>query len=206
MAGGVFAVIIRVMGLRVVTLNMNGIRSAFRKGLGAWLAEVAPDIVCAQEVRAQAGDLSAEMLAPAGLRGYFSFALRPGYSGVGVYARQKPRAVWERFGHSLLDEEGRFLRLDFGELSVVSLYMPSGSSGSARQAVKFAAMEVLGEWFSARAGDGRDWLVCGDINIARTKRDIRNWRGNLKNSGFLPEEREWMRELVEERGWRDVFR
>ena len=194
------------MSLRVSTLNLNGVRAAFRKGLGAWLAESAPDILCAQEVRARAGDLSPEMLAPAGMHGCFSFASRPGYSGVGVYSRRKPLAVRDKFGHSLLDEEGRYLQADFPELSVVSLYMPSGSSGDVRQGVKYEAMEILREWLLARMTDGREWLICGDINIARTEKDIRNWRGNLKNSGFLPEEREWMRALIEDAGWRDVFR
>ena len=192
--------------LRVVSLNLNGVRAAFRKGLPEWLEAAAPDIVCAQEVRAQPADLSPEMLAPAGMRGHFAFAARPGYSGVGIYSRRKPLAVHDTFGHPLLDEEGRFLRLDFPEFSVVSLYMPSGSSGEARQAVKYQVMGIMREWLAARMTDGREWLICGDINIARTEKDIRNWRGNLKNSGFLPEEREWMRGLIEDAGWRDVFR
>ena len=192
--------------LRVATLNLNGIRAAFRKGLGEWLREHAPDILCAQEVRAQAADLSPEMRAPAGMRGCFAFAQRPGYSGVGIYSREKPLAVRDRFGHPLLDDEGRFLQADFRAFSVVSLYLPSGSSGDARQKVKFQAMEILREWLAERIADRREWLVCGDINIARTEKDIRNWRGNLKNSGFLPEEREWMRGLVGDLGWRDVFR
>ena len=192
--------------LRVATLNMNGARAAFRKGLAEWLEQSAPDILCAQEVRAQAADLSPAMLAPAGMRACFAFADRPGYSGVGIYSREKPLAASDKFGHPLLDDEGRFLRADFRAFSVVSLYMPSGSSGDARQAVKFRAMDILREWFAARIGDGREWLVCGDINIARTEKDIRNWRGNLKNSGFLPEEREWMRALIEDLGWKDVFR
>ena len=192
--------------MRVVTLNMNGIRAAFRKGLAEWMDGGAPDILCAQEVRAQAADLSPQMRAPAGMRGHFAFAQKPGYSGVGIYAKQKPTAVRDRFGHPLLDDEGRFLQLDFSAFSAVSLYMPSGSSGDARQQVKYQAMDILREWFAERVRDGREWLVCGDINIARTEKDIRNWRGNLKNSGFLPEEREWMRGLIEDLGWRDVFR
>ena len=194
------------MTLRVATLNLNGVRAAFRKGLCEWLCDSAPDILCAQEVRAQEGDLSPTMRAPAGMRGEFSLANRPGYSGVAVYSRRKPKTTPVRFGHPLLDEEGRFLQTDFASFSVVSLYVPSGSSGEARQAVKYEAMRILREWLAARIADGREWLVCGDINIARTEKDIRNWRGNLRNSGFLPEEREWMRGVVEDVGWRDVFR
>ena len=200
------------MPLRVVTLNLNGVRAAFRKGLGQWLAQTKPHILCAQEVRAQQHQLVPETAAPANLRGHFAFAQKPGYAGVAVYAKQKPDAVHNQFGHPLLDDEGRFVQLDFPGFSVVSLYLPSGSSGDARQQVKYQAMELMREWFAEkirrnqRGRDRREYLVCGDINIARSEKDIRNWRGNLKNSGFLPEERQWMNALVGDGGWKDVFR
>lgn len=195
--------------LRVVSLNLNGIRSAWRKGLAAWLDEEKPDIVCLQEIKAQAKDLSDEMHAPAPLRGYFSLAARPGYSGVGVYTRRRPQAVQHRFGNAAVDDEGRFIRLDFPTCSVVSLYMPSGSSGEARQAFKYRLMAQFRRRFAAyqreAADTGRQFILCGDWNIARTQKDIRNWRGNQKNSGFLPEEREWIGALLAV-GWVDVFR
>ena len=193
--------------LKVVSFNMNGVRSAFRKGFDDWLATHRPDVVCVQELKAQEKDLSGAMRAPAGLSGYFSFAQRPGYSGVGIYCRQIPRRVCRRFGHPVIDEEGRFIRLDFDGYSVVSLYLPSGSSGEARQAVKFEVMRAV---YRRLAGYQRarktEFVVAGDINIAHTKKDIRNWRGNQKNSGFLPEEREWLDRVFGKLRWVDAFR
>ena len=195
---------------RVITLNLNGIRSAHRKGVGEWLAAARPDIVCFQEVRASKTDITAEMSRPAGLRGEFVLPEKRGYSGVGVFASRA--GVVRKFGKkgSVLDEEGRYLRMDFDDLSVISLYMPSGSSGETRQEVKFRVMDELMPRLAAYqkkgAKEGREFLVCGDINIAHTEKDIRNWRGNRKNSGFLPEEREWLSRLFDKAGWVDVFR
>ena len=195
--------------LRVVSLNLNGIRAAWRKGLAAWLAAEKPDVVCMQELKAQAADLTDEMTAPAPLRGYFSFAARPGYSGVGIYTRHRPQAVTHRFGDAGVDGEGRFIRVDFPACSVVSLYMPSGSSGEVRQEFKYRLMKKFRRRFAAyqreTAESGRQFILCGDWNIAHTQQDIRNWRGNQKNSGFLPEEREWFGALLAA-GWVDVFR
>ena len=190
--------------LRIVTINFNGVRAAWRKGFLEWLQAAAPDIVCAQELKARADDLSESMRDPAGLRGYFRFAERPGYSGVAIYARAAPRRV-ERavLRDAEFDCEGRLLELFFGGFSVVSLYMPSGSSGAARQAVKYRAMEKIFARFEKRRGER---VICGDLNIAHTQKDIRNWRGNLKNSGFLPEEREWLTRFLGDAGYVDVFR
>ena len=200
--------------MRVLTFNLNGIRAAWRKGAGEWLQSAGADIVCMQEVRASAEDLSEGMRRPAGLRGEFNLPLRRGYSGVGLLAKKQPRRVVRRFApskkESVWDEEGRFLRMDFEKFSAVSLYLPSGSSGDARQAVKETAMAELMPWLAARRKEaektGREFLVCGDFNIAHTEKDIRNWRGNRKNSGFLPHEREWLSRLFSETGWTDVFR
>ena len=194
---------------RVLTLNLNGIRAAERKGLSLWLQKAAPDIACWQEVRATADDLTASMRTPAGLSGAFVAAQKRGYSGVALLAKKKPRAQ-SVFGGGLMDEEGRFLRFDFPSLSVISLYMPSGSSGDERQQIKYQVMDKMGEclraWRREADDTGRDFLVCGDINIAHTEKDIKNWRGNRKNSGFLPEEREWLSSLFGEGGWVDVLR
>lgn len=196
--------------LRVVTLNANGIRSAFRKGLARWLVATRPDIVCVQELKVQEKDLTDEMLCPAGLRGYFCFAQKPGYSGVAVYTRTPPLACQRRFGHATIDDEGRFIRLDFARWRAVSLYLPSGSSGEVRQDTKYEVMTAvarrLQHWQRQAAKDGRAFLLCGDFNIAHTQKDIRNWRGNQKNSGFLPEERAWMSRIFARGKWVDVFR
>jgi len=192
--------------LRVITLNLNGIRSAARKGFFVWLESQAADIVCLQEVKAQAGDLDDTMRAPGGLRGHFHFAEKPGYSGVGIYARRQPDAVVEGLGIPEFDREGRYLQLDFPGHSVVSLYLPSGSSSPERQQVKFRFMELFEPRLRALAGAGREVLVCGDWNIAHREIDLKNWRSNQKNSGFLPEERAWIGRVFEELGWVDVFR
>ena len=203
--------------LRVITLNLNGVRSAYRKGLAEWLKVARPDILCWQEVRAHEKDMMPTMHHPAGLNGVFVLPDKPGYSGVALFAAQKPQAVVRRFGsterrkrHGVIDVEGRFVRMDFANFSVISLYMPSGSSGEARQIIKERVMKQLYRYLAAcrREADesGRDFLLCGDINIAHTEKDIRNWRGNLNNSGFLPHERAWMTRLLEKAGWRDVFR
>ncbi len=192
--------------MRVISINLNGIRSAYNKNFLPWLQQQNADIVCLQELKAQAADLTAEMLAPAGYHGYFHYAEKKGYSGVGIYCRKKPKKIIEGLGIPEFDSEGRYLEAQFGNISVVSLYLPSGSSGEERQAVKFkflaAFMPHLREMFAS----GREILLCGDWNIAHTEKDLKNWRGNRKNSGFLPEERAWMTELLNDVGFVDVFR
>ncbi|WP_435628077.1 exodeoxyribonuclease III [Candidatus Ferrigenium straubiae] len=192
--------------MRIITLNLNGIRSAATKGFYQWLAEQEADIVCLQELKAQAADMTAQMLAPSGYRGHFHYAEKKGYSGVGIYTRREPDAVIEGLGIPEFDAEGRYLEAQFGNLSVVSLYLPSGSSGEERQAVKFGFMEAFMPHLVALRQSGREVIVCGDWNIAHTEKDLRNWRGNRKNSGFLPEERAWLTRLFDEVGFIDVFR
>jgi exodeoxyribonuclease III len=191
---------------RVVTLNLNGIRSAARKGFFEWLGDQQADIVCVQELKAQAGDMTPEMLAPAGYRGYFNYAERPGYSGVGIYSRIEPDRVGIGIGVPDLDAEGRYLELVFGALRVVSLYLPSGSSSPERLAVKFRFMREFLPRLRALASDGLETVICGDWNIAHREIDLRNWRGNLQSPGFLPEERAWLSRLFDEFGFVDVFR
>jgi len=192
--------------LRVVSLNLNGIRSATSKGLFDWMAGHNADILCLQELKAQAGDLSEQMKAPAGYHGFFHYAEKKGYSGVGIYCRQAPDRVVEGIGHAGFDAEGRYLRADFGNLSVISVYVPSGSSSPERQEAKFAFMEEFSPVLAALHAEGREVVICGDWNIAHKEIDLKNWKGNLKNSGFLPEERAWIGQLFEEKGWVDVYR
>ncbi len=192
--------------LRVITLNLNGIRSASSKGVFAWLAAQDADVVCLQELKAQAPDLSLEMLNPPGLHGYFHYAEKKGYSGVGIYSRKQPDQIIEGLGIADIDAEGRYIEAVYGDLSVVSLYLPSGSSGEERQAAKFAFMERFLPRLEALANSGREFILCGDWNIAHREIDLKNWKGNRKNSGFLPEERAWMSDLFERVGLVDVYR
>lgn len=196
--------------LRIITLNLNGIRSAARKGWLDWLVAQQADIVCVQEIKAQAADLTDELRSAAGMQGYFHFAEKKGYSGVGLYAKTAPEKVATGIGVSEFDAEGRYLRADWPGLSVISLYLPSGSSSPERQAAKFRFMDVfyprLTEMRAEALETGREILLCGDWNIAPTKKDLKNWKSNQKNSGFLPEERDWIDRVKSELGWADAYR
>ena len=192
--------------LRIVTANLNGIRSAERKGFYRWLSRSRADIVCLQELKAQAADMSATMLAPKGYRGFFDYADKRGYSGVGLYTRHEPERVVQGIGVSDIDREGRYVRVDFRRVTVVSLYLPSGSSSAERQAVKFRFLERFLPHLSGLMAEGREVVLCGDWNIAHKEIDLKNWRSNQKNSGFLPEERAWLTRVFDEVGWVDVFR
>lgn len=192
--------------LRIITLNLNGIRSAARKGFIDWLALCGADVVCVQELKAQAADMVDDFLRPCGYTGYFHFAEKKGYSGVGIYTRHAPSGIIEGTGHADIDSEGRYIRADFDNLSVISVYQPSGSSGEERQQVKFSFMERFFPLLAQMRAEGREIILCGDWNIAHREIDLKNWRGNRKNSGFLPEEREWLTRVFDELGWVDVFR
>ena len=192
--------------LRIITLNLNGIRSAARKGFFTWLARTRADVVCVQELKCHPGDMTAEVKRAGRLKGHFHCAEKKGYSGVGIYTRHEPDRIVEGLGIPDIDREGRYIRADFGNLSVISLYQPSGSSGEERQAVKFAFMERFFPLLKALRAEGREIVLCGDWNIAHREIDLRNWRGNRKNSGFLPEEREWLTRVFDELGWVDTFR
>jgi exodeoxyribonuclease-3 len=192
--------------LRIITLNLNGIRSAVGKGLLEWLAARKADVVCLQEVKAHLADLVPATLDPRPYSGRFSCAEKKGYSGVGLYCRKQPDKVISGFGSSEFDAEGRYLRADFGKLSVISVYLPSGSSSDERQQAKFRFLREFMPHLSRLKASGREILVCGDWNIAHKEIDLKNWRSNQKNSGFLPEERAWLSEVFDRHGWVDVFR
>ncbi|MDP3482674.1 MAG: exodeoxyribonuclease III [Sulfuricella sp.] len=192
--------------MRIITLNLNGIRSAASKGLFEWLPQQQADIVCLQELKAQLPDLTPEMRAPEGFHGYFHAAEKKGYSGVGIYSRRQPDNVVEGMGIAEIDAEGRYLQADFGKLSVISLYLPSGSSGEERQAAKFRFLDYFAPHLAALKAEGREVVLCGDWNIAHQEIDLKNWKSNQKNSGFLPEERTWLTKVFDEIGWVDVYR
>lgn len=192
--------------LRVVTLNVNGIRSCLKKGLATWLAEHRPTIACLQEIRARPEDLGDWADGPPGYHCYWQPAQRPGYAGVAILSRIKPSRVETLPRAPLMNAEGRWLAAHYADFVVVSCYLPSGTSGAERQQVKYACMQKAEAKMARWARDGGRYLVCGDINIAHTKADIRNWRANQKNSGFLPAERAWLDKLLGPLGWVDVFR
>jgi len=192
--------------MRIISVNLNGIRSAAGKGFYEWLALQDADIVCLQELKSQEADMTGQMLMPPGYHGYFHYAEKKGYSGVGIYCREQPQRVMAGLGIAGFDAEGRYLCADFANLSVVSLYLPSGSSGEERQAVKLKFMAAFLPRLRDLKASGREVVICGDWNIAHREIDLKNWRGNKKNSGFLPEERAWLTELFDEVGFADVFR
>ena len=192
--------------MRIITLNLNGIRSAVNKGLLRWLPRQGADVVCLQEIKAQAADLTDVVRGPGSLRGYFHFAAKKGYSGVGLYCKRVPDQIITGFGIPDIDVEGRYIEARFGALSLVSLYVPSGSSSERRLAIKFSFLERIIPRLHALAGSGRDVILCGDWNIAHREIDLKNWRTNRKNPGFLPQEREWLTGVFETLGFVDVFR
>ncbi len=197
--------------MRIISANLNGIRSAATKGFFDWLPSQQADVVCVQELKAQAADLKPEFIQPDGLSGVFHYAEKKGYSGVGLYTRKPPRTIIEGLGLPEFDAEGRYIEAGFdnpdgGTLSVISLYQPSGSSSDERQQAKFRFLDAFFPHLETLIKSGREIIICGDWNIAHKEIDLKNWKSNQKNSGFLPEERAWMTRLFDETGWVDVYR
>ncbi|ARU03394.1 exodeoxyribonuclease III [Comamonas serinivorans] len=195
---------------KLTSLNLNGIRSATTKGLEPWLTKLAPDCICVQEMKAQHDQVVGKFDELAGMRGYFQFAQKKGYSGVGIYTRHEPSDVVIGYGSTEFDAEGRYIELRFDtptrKLSIVSAYFPSGSSGPERQEAKYRFLAEILPSLTALIGAGREFILCGDLNIAHQKADLKNWRGNQKNSGFLPEERAWLTQLLADLDLVDVYR
>ncbi len=198
--------------MRIISFNANGIRSAASKGFFDWLHRQQADVTCIQETKAQEGQLDDPVFRPDGHHCFYKDATtKKGYSGVAIYSRREPDEVRSGLGWAPFDDEGRYIEARFGNLSVVSFYIPSGSSGDLRQGFKFEVMEwlkpVLDEWLHS----GRDYVLCGDWNIVRSALDIRNWKSNQKNSGCLPDERDWLNAVCAtdkagEAGWIDAYR
>ena len=198
--------------LRLVSLNLNGIRSAANKGWLEWAEAVAADCMGVQEIKAQAADVAGRFEVVAGLRGHFHFADKKGYSGVGLYTRKKPSAVVTGIGNPEFDAEGRWVEARFDtarrKLSIISCYFPSGSSGPERQQAKFRFLALMLPRLRRLRAE-REFILVGDINIAHKEIDLKNWRSNQKNSGFTPEERAWLTALLDPAaglGLVDVFR
>jgi exodeoxyribonuclease-3 len=192
--------------MRIITLNVNGIRSAARKGLFEWLPRQGADVVCLQEIKAGAEHLDEPPFTSKAFYSYYEPAVKKGYAGVALLTREHPDGLVRGFGTREFDHEGRYLEVRFGNLSVVSLYVPSGSAGEHRQASKFRFMQAFMKHLQKIRGDGRRYIICGDWNIAHREIDLRNWRANQNNSGFLPEERAWLTRAFDELGFVDAFR
>jgi len=192
--------------MRVISINVNGIRAAHRKNFFIWLQKQDADIVCVQETKAQVEQLTEEIIKPKGYYSYFNDALKKGYSGVAIYSRIEPDKIIDKIGWREADDEGRYLQANFGKLSIVSLYLPSGSSSEERQIIKFDFLDRFILVLKKMCRQKREYIICGDWNIAHKKIDIKNWKGNQKNSGFLPEERSWMDNLFNKLGMVDSFR
>jgi len=197
---------------KLTSLNLNGIRSATSKGVEEWMAQNRPDCICVQELKAQSADMQGRFEELAGLSGHFHFAEKKGYSGVGIYTRHAPSDVIIGYGSDEFDAEGRYVELRFDRpgrrLSLISAYFPSGSSGEERQQAKFRFLDEFHPHLMRLKAE-REFILCGDINIAHQQADLKNWRSNQKNSGFLPEERAWMTKLLgaePDGGLVDVYR
>ena len=192
--------------MRIISFNANGIRSAANKDFFAWLKKQKADVVCLQETKAQEDQLSDPAFRPDGHHCFYRDATtKKGYSGVAIYSRREPDEVRTKLGWAPFDDEGRYLEARYGNLSVVSLYVPSGSSGEERQQFKFKVMDWIAPIFAEWLASGREYVICGDWNIVHTRNDIKNWSSNQKNSGCLPEERAWLDGLFKS-GWVDSFR
>lgn len=194
---------------KLTSLNLNGIRSATSKGLEGWLQQARPDCICVQEVKAQQDDVQGKFQELAGLQGHFHFAQKKGYSGVAVYTRHEPSDVIIGYNSPEFDAEGRYVELRFDtpkhKMSILSVYFPSGSSGEDRQQAKFRFLDEFYPHLQQLKAQ-REFILCGDVNIAHKEIDLKNWRSNQKNSGFTPEERAWVTKLLGEGGMVDVYR
>ena len=192
--------------MRIITANVNGIRAAERKGFFHWLRRQQADFVCLQETKAQEHQLEGRDFFPRRYHVFYHDAQKKGYSGVALYCRHEPERVQFGLGWKRFDAEGRWLQADFADYSVISLYVPSGSSSEERQEWKFEALARLISHLKQLKRSGRELVICGDINIAHRNIDLKNWRSNQKNSGFLPAERAWLDRLFDQVGYRDVYR
>jgi exodeoxyribonuclease-3 len=192
--------------MRIVSLNLNGIRSAATKGFFSWAARQRADVLCVQELKAHASDLTQELSRIGSLSGQFHHAEKKGYSGVGLFVKTPPQTYSVGLNIPEIDAEGRYLAAHYPNLSVISVYLPSGSSGPERQESKYRFMEHFYPHLRELRKSSREILICGDWNIAHKEIDLKNWRSNQKNSGFLPEERRWLSDVFQELGFVDVFR
>ena len=193
--------------MKVISFNANGIRSAAKKGFYEWMSAQQADFVCVQETKAQEDQLQHDnCFYPTGYYCEYVDAIKKGYSGVALYAKTQPQQIIRQMGYQISDNEGRYIQFDYPHLSVISLYLPSGTSGDERQVVKYDFLNHFALHLNQLKQAGRELIICGDYNIAHYPIDLKNWRANQKNSGFLPDERAWLDRLFGEMGFVDAFR
>jgi exodeoxyribonuclease III len=192
--------------MRVMTFNCNGVRAAARKGFFDWLKTCEVDIVCLQETKAQEHQLDVEIYYPTGFHCYYFDAQKKGYAGTAIFCRKKPDRISTGLGWPIADEEGRYIQADYGNLSIASIYLPSGSAGPERQARKYVFLDNYMKLLKKQSKSPRQYIISGDWNICHKEIDLKNWKANQKNSGFLPEERAWLDELYDRVGFVDAFR
>jgi exodeoxyribonuclease-3 len=193
--------------MRVISFNANGIRSAIRKGFYEWLSEQQADFVCIQETKLKSSEhVDLQSIIPDGYYAEFEDAEKRGYSGVAIFAKKQPSSIVRRLGMRESDEEGRFIQFDYPDFSLVSVYMPSGTSGEGRQDIKMKFLSHFQDYLEEQKRQSRRLIICGDWNIAHRPIDLKNWKSNQKNSGFLPEERAWLDVVFGQLGYVDAFR
>ena len=193
------------MSLKIASYNVNGIRAAIKKGLDEWVESAAPDILCIQETKAHKEQVNTAALEALGYHQYWHSAQKKGYSGVAIFTRLEPKEVITGFGIEQYDAEGRMIRADFDDWTLLNCYFPSGTSGTARQDFKIQFLDDIFEWMHELRKERPNLILVGDYNIAHNEIDIHNPKGNKNNSGFLPEERAWMTKWFES-GFTDTFR
>jgi exodeoxyribonuclease-3 len=191
--------------MKIITTNVNGIRSSYNKGFFDWLDKENPDIVCLQEIKADIDSIPQELKQWHNYYGYFYPAIKKGYSGVAIYSKKEPKLITYGLGDKKIDDEGRFLRVDFNDFSVISLYLPSGSSGEEKQINKFYFMDYFLPILEMIISSNQKVIICGDFNIAHNQIDLKNWKANINKSGFLPKERDWLSKVLN-LGYIDIWR
>jgi len=192
--------------MKVITINVCGIRASQKKGLFEWLSSTKADFICMQETRALEEQICGDSFLLKGYERYMNVAEKKGYSGVAIYTKHRPLNIQKSFSKSIFEKEGRFISVEFESFDIVSIYFPSGSSSDKRQLLKYKFMKLFEKYVKDKIKNKREMIICGDYNIAHTKNDIKNWQSNQKNSGFLPQEREWMTKLIYKIGMKDAFR
>jgi len=192
--------------MRIISINVNGIRAAQRKGFFEWLALQDADVVCLQEIKAQEVQLEDPVFYPEGYHCYYYDAVKKGYSGTALYCKQKPNKVTKGLGWEPCDSQARYIQADFDGISVVSMYVPSGSSNEEALARKLSFHDQIMPHFESLRRKRREYVICADWNTCHKEIDLKNWRPNRKNSGFLPIERAWLDSLYDDVGYLDGFR
>ena len=192
--------------IKVITVNLNGIRSAGKKNFFAWVVAQQADLICIQEVRATEKQLNDPAFHLDGYTVYSSHAQKSGYSGVAIYCKNPPKNIISGLGWPIADDEGRYIQLDFENFKIANIYIPSGTSGDLRQSIKYDFLKLYQEILAKQIQESIPYIICGDFNIAHRNIDIKNWRTNQKHSGFLPEERAWLDLIFDQIGFIDVYR